>query len=100
MAVGDRMRPDLSYRTGVKCRILFPNDFNHLFSVLSGGPKVEGFEKPSKTKAIADFFKFFENDLHYFFLSKGDPLPGIFYIAEYIYRNVGRKASSVFGKFH
>lgn len=95
MARGDRIKPDLTYRTGVRVRLLFPNDFRHLFSVLVGSPGVMGLRNPGRLKTLIDFMRFREKNLHYFFQSTDDPLPGIFYIADFIYKFVNRKISSV-----
>ena len=88
MALGERVSPDLTYRVGVKARLLFPNDVRHLFSVLTGGPRVRGFRNPSKMKTIKDFLRFHEKDLHYYIFTRDDPMPAIFNAANFIYKNL------------
>jgi predicted ATP-grasp superfamily ATP-dependent carboligase len=88
MAMGEKIKPDLTYRTGVRARLLFPNDFQHLFSVLAGGPKVSGFQNPSRLKILINFLKFYGKDTHYFFFSRDDPMPGIYNMVNCVYNNV------------
>jgi len=98
MAVGEEIKPDLSYRAGVRCRLLFPGCFRHLVRVMFGVQNRGGFDCPSRMSTLADFFKFYGRDLHYFILSKDDPMPGTFTVINYLYgMRLGKIKRFIFG---
>jgi predicted ATP-grasp superfamily ATP-dependent carboligase len=75
MEMDGDIKPVTGYRTGVKSRSLLPGDIRWLKSTLRDDYSYLGLKKPDKTKAVLDFLKFYEKDLHYDLFSMDDSKP-------------------------
>ncbi len=73
LAPGKEIKEQFDYDIGVRARWLF-GDISYLGSVLFGR-KVDW--RPSRMRAILDFFKFFGKDLHYDYFQSEDLVPSL-----------------------
>jgi len=73
LAQGEKIQEKFDYKLGIRCRWLF-GDVSYLLSVLFGR-KIDW--RPSRLKAILEFFNFFQKDLHYDYFTKDDLKPAL-----------------------
>jgi len=90
LAMEEKIKPDLSYRLGVKARHVFPEDLKYLLDVLRGRPRVSGFRRPGKVRTMAGFMKIYEKNLTYYVFSKDDPAPFIYDLSHFFHEKYNR----------
>jgi predicted ATP-grasp superfamily ATP-dependent carboligase len=86
LATEGDIKPDLDYKKGVKARLLFYEDFKHLFAVLKGQSTRWGYRSPGRLKTLREFIKIYEKDVTYDYLSFDDPVPGILRILSPVFK--------------
>ncbi|OGZ34359.1 MAG: hypothetical protein A2Y98_00990 [Candidatus Portnoybacteria bacterium RBG_19FT_COMBO_36_7] len=74
MAEGKNIGANFGYKENIRSRHLLA-DAKNLLSVLFDKGRVEGVKFPDKLETLADFFTFFEKDLHYDVESLNDAKP-------------------------
>lgn len=94
LAKGENVAPQLEYRVGVKSRWLL-GDLDHLLITMKTPGQANGLSCPSwpRLNALAQFFRFYERDLHYEILRMDDTRPGWFESKAYFrgaLRDLGR----------
>ncbi len=75
---GHPLQKSSVYRSGIKCRNIFPGEIRHLISILRAKPLPQRESPPSKLRALGHFFLLSLNPTirhDYFWWT--DPLPGI-----------------------
>lgn len=99
LARGENVSPQFDYRVGVKSRWLL-GDLDCLLITIKTSGHANGLPGPSwpRLKALAQFLKFYERDLHYEILRLDDTRPGWFESKSYFFGtlrdlNRGREAS-------
>ncbi len=86
LASGENVAPQFDYRVGVKSRWLL-GDLDHLLITMKTSGHANGLGHPpcSRLKALAQFLKFYERDLHYEILRMDDMYPGWFEAKTYFH---------------
>jgi predicted ATP-grasp superfamily ATP-dependent carboligase len=74
LAIGEKVAPQLSYRSGVKSRWLL-GDLDHLMMRLKHSENSSG-DGSSRLRACLKFLKLYEKDMHYEVFKLDDPRPG------------------------
>lgn len=85
LASGENVTPQFHYRVGVKSRWLL-GDLDHLLITMKTSGHANGLPQPpySKLKALLQFLKLYERDLHYETLRLDDTRPGWFESRSYL----------------
>jgi len=85
LTMGEKVEPQLTYKTGVKSRWLL-GDLDHLWlSLRHRNTWPTGTRPtPSQWRVFMDFLKFWEPDLHYEVFRLDDPAPGFLESAAYV----------------
>ena len=86
LATEGDIKPDLDYKKGMKARLLFYEDFKHLFAILKGQSTRWGYRSPGRLKTLREFMKIYEKDVTYDYLSFDDPVPGILRILSPVFK--------------
>lgn len=73
-AIGEKVTPSFTYKTGVKFRWLL-GDVHNLTAVFRGEPKFSKISLSAKFKVFLEFMKLYEKGINYDLLSFDDPLP-------------------------
>lgn len=99
LARGENVSPQFDYRVGVKSRWLL-GDLDSLLITIKTAGHANGLPSPSwpRLKALSQFLRFYERDLHYEILRLDDTRPGWFESKAYFFGalrdlNRGREAS-------
>ena len=89
IAEGKNIGNNFEYKENIRSRH-FLADFKNLISVLLDKGKIEGIGYPDKGETLADFFKFFDEDLYYDVESLNDAKPFFMEIADSIARTINK----------
>jgi predicted ATP-grasp superfamily ATP-dependent carboligase len=93
LAVGENVSNEFGYKVGVKSRWLL-GDLDHLLIRLKHSRADNGcsVDQTSRLRAVMDFLKLYESDLHYEIFRFDDPGPGWFECKSYV-RDLLKKPS-------
>ena len=80
LACGEQVLPQLTYRSHVKSRWLL-GDLDQLWIRMKSSHKYQG---ASRKRALINFLRFYEPDLHYEIFRLEDPVPGWYEWREYM----------------
>jgi predicted ATP-grasp superfamily ATP-dependent carboligase len=89
MAEGKNIGNNFEYKENIRSRH-FLADCKNLISVLLDKGKIEGIGYPDKGETLANFFKFFDEDLYYDVESLNDAKPFFMEIADSIARTINK----------
>ncbi len=91
LAMDGDIEPDFNYKTGVKCRYLFPKELKY-FSYVFRNRAAMSSRNLYPSRVFLDFIRFYEPNLNYFVMSADDPFPAVVnsirYIRSLIKRNI------------